>query len=84
MTSVAFKYVYQTAAMTFAFSSIWFCFYVHCPSLCLPGVSGDQLGNVGGGDGVDGVLYDVDDPVARLNVRLLHLGPVHGDGGLKV
>ena len=53
-------------------------------ALYLPGVAGDQLGNVGGGDGVDGVLYDVDDPVARLNVRLLHLGLVHGDGGLKV
>ena len=45
----------------------------------LPGVSEDNLSNVDHRYGVDGVVYNVDDAVARLNVRLLHLRAVDSD-----
>jgi hypothetical protein len=48
-----------------------------------PGIGGDELDDVGGGDGVDGVVHNVDDAIARLNVCLLNLGSVDGDRRLK-
>jgi hypothetical protein len=45
----------------------------------IPGIRGDQIADASCGDGVDGLLHDVDHTVAGLNVSLLNLGPVDGD-----
>ena len=66
MVSAAFKYVPQTAATTFAFSSVWFFFYVSSPPDSL-----DQLKSC-----VQGEIFSKDE-VAKYDSG----GPTNLQGG---
>ena len=59
------------------FSRMWM-----IPVALSPGIGQEVDANGDGGHGYQRLLQDVDDPVARLNVCLLHLGPVGGDRAL--